>query len=55
MPKYRYVGTVAREVQVGDKVIPVGPGDFVTMSAEQLKEAEENGLRFIEEKKGGDK
>lgn len=31
---HRYVGTHASEVIVGDKVIPVAPGDFVTLSAD---------------------
>jgi hypothetical protein len=50
MPNYRYVGTVASEVAIGDNIVPIGPGDFVTMSADEMKVAEENGLDFLEVK-----
>jgi hypothetical protein len=48
MPKYRYVGTVASEVAMDENIVPIGPGDFVTMSAEQYEAATENGLAFLE-------
>jgi hypothetical protein len=48
MPKYRYVGTVASEVAIGDNIVPIGPGDFVTMSAEEYDTATENGLAFLD-------
>lgn len=53
MPKYRYVGTVAREAELGDKRPMLEPGEFVTMSAEQYKTNDENGLKFIEVKNEG--
>lgn len=57
MPKYRYVGTVAKDVAIGDKRVPLGPGDFITMSAEQHDAAVEEGLQFMKAdgKEGGDK
>jgi hypothetical protein len=48
MPEYRYVGTVAREVQVGDKSVPLAPGDFITLSKDEFKQATEAELQFIE-------
>lgn len=37
MPEYRYVGTHAVEVYSGDKCIMLAPGEFVTLSAEDMK------------------
>jgi len=37
MGKYRYVGTHPVEVVKGDKVIPLGPGEFIDLSAEEMK------------------
>jgi hypothetical protein len=37
MGNYRYVGTHPVEVVKGDKVVPVGPGEFVELSAEEAK------------------
>lgn len=48
MPKYRYVGTVASEVAIGDNIVPIGPGDFVTMSAEEYDAATEAGLALLD-------
>lgn len=52
MPKYRYVGTVASEVAIGDTIVPIGPGDFVTMSAEEAEESE-LALLEVDEKAAG--
>jgi hypothetical protein len=38
MAKYRYVGTHPVEVVKGDKVVPLGPGEFVDLSAEEAKD-----------------
>lgn len=48
MPEYRYVGTVAREVEIGDKAVPLSPGDFVTLNKDEFTKATENGLQLIE-------
>lgn len=54
MPDYRYVGTVAREVQIEERSVPLAPGDFVTMTKKEYEYATEQGLSFIEVG-GGDK
>ena len=48
MPEYRYVGAVAGTAEIGDKLVPVAPGDFVEMSSEEYQQAAENGMQFIE-------
>jgi hypothetical protein len=50
MPNYRYVGAAAVFVEVGGKTLPVGVGDYVTMSSEEFQTATQNGLRFVEAK-----
>lgn len=58
MPKYRYTGTHADEIAIGDKIVPVAPGDFVTLSADDYKAATDKDLSLIEVKKdkeGSDK
>jgi hypothetical protein len=41
MPEYRYVGDHAVEVYQGDKCVMMAPGEFVTLSAEDMKENKE--------------
>lgn len=36
--QYRFVGSHAEEIAVGDKRVPVGPGDFVNLSDDDLKQ-----------------
>jgi hypothetical protein len=50
MPNYRYVGAAAVFVEVGDKQVPVAPGDYVTMSGEEYETATANGQQFVEAK-----
>jgi hypothetical protein len=50
MPNYRYVGAAAVFVEVGDRQVPLAPGDFVTLSGEEYETATENGLQLIEAK-----
>jgi hypothetical protein len=35
--EYRFVGNHPQEFQLGDKVVMVGTGDFITMSADDYK------------------
>ena len=59
MPKYRYVGDHAAEFYSGDACIMVGPGEYIELSDEDLKdptnkEAADNGFLIpAEEKTGG--
>jgi hypothetical protein len=41
---HRYVGNHASEVIVGDKVIPVEPGQLLSLSDEDLKDTHNSGL-----------
>jgi hypothetical protein len=34
--QYRYIGYYASEIIIGDKTVPVAPGDFVDLSEEDL-------------------
>jgi len=60
MPKYRYVGEVATQVSVGDKRVPLAPGDFINLSDNDLKhednEVVKNNLLTVspEKAKGGE-
>jgi hypothetical protein len=40
MTTYRYIGYYASEVLVGEKSVPVAPGDFVDLSEEDVSNAE---------------
>jgi hypothetical protein len=42
--EYRYMGNHASSVIVGDKVIPVGQGDFVELSSDDEDDSHNAGL-----------
>jgi hypothetical protein len=50
MPNYRYVGAAAVFVEVGDRQVPLAPGDYVEMSSEEFQTATANGLNLLEVK-----
>ena len=37
MAKLRFVGMYAKHVKIGDKSVPIGPGDFIELSAADEK------------------
>lgn len=56
MGKYRHVGDHAVNVNVGDKTVPLAPGDFVTLSSADEKDEynQSLGLMQVSGEKGGD-
>lgn len=56
MPKYRFVGDHPEEVYKGDKCVMMAPGEFIELSAEDMKRDENDGIALIpvsEKKEGG--
>jgi len=53
VPKYRFVGTHASEAYKGDKCVMLAPGDFVELSAEDMKNELNKELDLLEVEKGG--
>jgi len=55
MPKYRHVGAHSVEAYQGDKCVMLAPGDFITLSAEDEKNEDNEALDLllVDDKKGG--
>jgi predicted P-loop ATPase/GTPase len=53
MPDYRFIGNCAKNVLSGDKIIPVAPGDYITLNAEDYQQAVETYALELVEAPGG--
>lgn len=57
--QFRYVGRTANTIEVGDKLVPVGPGDMVKLSDKDLDNSHNQSLLtagfLIEVESGKDK